>query len=242
MIYPSTFQHARSLAGKVSEAMPGLTILLGFWGHDKAALPSQDEVENAGIEALVTTVAEVAAFCEGYSARSIGQFKEPALPTDEGERLEAIRELGLPREEDEAVLDQEMEELAKSMAMPMAFFSLVESSKQRFLGIAGLPEGLEKSREISRSQSLCGHVVADNEPYVIADIQKDRRFSGNPLLREHGFRFYAGVPVHAPNGQPIGSLCVMDTKPRKFSPRQMRQLEKTARELSKRIEAERVEP
>ncbi len=242
VIYPSTFQHARSLARKVSEAMPSQTILLGFWGYDKAAVPSQGEVEEAGIEAVVITVAEVLAFCEGYSARSIGQFKEPLLPTDEGERLEAIRELGLPKEEDEAMLDQEMDELAKSLAMPMAFFSLVESSKQRFLGVSGLPELLEKSREISRSHSLCGHVVADNEPYVIADIQKDRRFFGNPLLREHGFRFYAGVPVHAPNGQPIGSLCVMDMKPRKFSPRQMRQLEKAARELSKRIETERVEP
>ncbi len=126
--------------------------------------------------------------------------------------------------------------------MPMAFFSLVESSRQRLLGVSGLPEVLEQSREIMRNQSLCGHVVADNAPYVIADIQKDRRFSGNPLLREHGFRFYAGVPVQAPNGQPIGSVCVMDTKPRKFSQRQMRQLEKAARELSKKIEAERVEP
>jgi predicted PurR-regulated permease PerM len=242
VIYPSTFQHARSLARKVSEAMPSQTILLGFWGHEKASVPSQGEIEEAGIEAVVTTVAEVVAFCEGYSARSIGQFKEPALPTDEGERLEAIRQLGLPKAGDEALLDLEMEELAKSLSMPMAFFSLVESSKWRLLGVSGLPEALEESRECPRSHSLCGHVVADNEPYVIADIQKDRRFSGNPLLREHGFRFYAGVPVHAPNGQPIGSLCVMDTKPRRFSPRQMRQLEKAAREISKRVGAEQVEP
>jgi GAF domain-containing protein len=54
----------------------------------------------------------------------------------------------------------------------------------------------------------------------VGDIQKNRHFSGNPLLREHGFCFYAGAPVHAPNGQAIGSLCVMDYKPRRLSLRQ----------------------
>jgi GAF domain-containing protein len=157
------------------------------------------------------------------------------MPEHEAERLEAIHQLGLPPSEPDPLLDDEMEVLAKSLDMPIAFFSLVDASRQLLLGASGLPDALDESRVTPRSHSLCGHVVADNETYIIGDIQKNRHFSGNPLLREHGFRFYAGAPVHAPNGQAIGSLCVMDHKPRRLTPRQKQKLEKAAKELSEKL-------
>jgi GAF domain-containing protein len=70
---------------------------------------------------------------------------------------------------------------------------------------------------------------------VIEDLARDRRFANNPLLKEHGIRFYAGVPLLAPNGQPIGSLCLMDMKPRQLTEREKRLLEEYANEVMEEI-------
>jgi len=234
---PDGLKQARGLIRRIKGLVPSQTIVLGCWGQEHKTLPTPEEQAEAGIEAVLSSVAEAVAFCEGYSARMPGDFKLPGVPENEAERLEAIRSLGLPPTEPDPLMDEEMVKLAESLDMPIAFFSLVDASRQLLLGASGLPDSLDESRVTPRSHSLCGHVVADNETYVIGDIQKNRRFSGNPLLREHGFRFYAGAPVHAPNGQPIGSLCVMDHKPRRLNQRQKLRLERAAQELSEKLAA-----
>jgi GAF domain-containing protein len=84
-----------------------------------------------------------------------------------------------------------------------------------------------------------------NEALVIEDLARDRRFANNPLLKERGLRFYAGIPLRAANAQPIGSLCLLDTKPRRFSEREKWLLQEFAEEAmdeiagkSDRVEAE----
>jgi GAF domain-containing protein len=70
---------------------------------------------------------------------------------------------------------------------------------------------------------------------VIEDLARDRRFANNPMLKEHGIRFYAGVPILAPNGQPIGSLCLLDLKPRQLSEREKRLLQEYANDVMEEI-------
>lgn len=70
---------------------------------------------------------------------------------------------------------------------------------------------------------------------VIEDLARDRRFANNPLFKEYGIRFYSGVPLLAPNGQPIGSLCLMDMKPRQLSEREKRLLQQYAVEVMEEI-------
>ena len=86
-----------------------------------------------------------------------------------------------------------------------------------------------------RSLSVCDHVVATNEVLVVEDLARDRRLASNPLLRERGLRFYAGVPLRAANGQPIGALCLLDTKPRQFTDREKRVLQEYAADVMEGI-------
>ena len=119
--------------------------------------------------------------------------------------------------------------------MPIALISLVDRDRQFFKSQTGLPAALATARQTPRSVSVCGHVVAKNQVMVIEDLARDRRFANNPLLKEHGIRFYAGVPLLAPNGQPIGSLCLMDMKPRQFTDREKRLLLEYASEVMEEI-------
>ncbi|MEP6604429.1 MAG: GAF domain-containing protein, partial [Spartobacteria bacterium] len=135
----------------------------------------------------------------------------------------------------EPVFDRITAKLARIFEVPIALFTLIDRDRQFFKSQTGLPEDIAKTRHTPRDVSLCGHVVAGNEVLVIEDLARDRRFANNPLLRERGLRFYAGVPVHAPNGQPIGSLCILDTKPRQLTPREKRLLQEYANEVMEEI-------
>lgn len=67
---------------------------------------------------------------------------------------------------------------------------------------------------------MCGHVVGDNDVLVVPDTRADPRFAGNPFLQQCGIRFYAGAPLRTRSGSAIGSLCVIDTKPREITERE----------------------
>ena len=82
--------------------------------------------------------------------------------------------------------------------------------------------------------TLCGHVIANDEVLVVEDLSRDRRFANNPLLRERGLRFYAGIPLRS-NNLPIGSLCILDVKPRRMTEREKRLLEVIAEDVMDEI-------
>ena len=70
---------------------------------------------------------------------------------------------------------------------------------------------------------------------MVEDLARDRRFANNPLLRERGLRFYAGVPLRS-NNLPIGSLCILDIKPRRMTEREKRLLEVIAEDVMEEIQ------
>lgn len=231
--YPIRLSHAKSLLQKIKDIVPDQIVVLALWGHEGDFSAAQKDSLEAGFESVVTTVAECAAFSEGYAANSIGDFKPAPVPAGEAERLETVRRLAIRSEPHQPELDRQMEALAGDFGMPIAFLSVIGEDTQEILGATGLPADLNESRETGRAESICGHVVADRGMYVIPDILKDKRFAANPLFRANGWRFYAGTPVIAGDGQVIGSLCVMDTKPGKFTQAQRNKLKRAAEALSK---------
>ncbi|MDQ3625029.1 MAG: GAF domain-containing protein, partial [Verrucomicrobiota bacterium] len=146
-----------------------------------------------------------------------------------------LAELNLLDTEAEPAFDRITAKLARVFEVPIALISLIDRDRQFFKSQTGLPEDLAKARQTPRNVSVCGHVVAKNQVMVIEDLARDRRFANNPLLKEHGIRFYAGVPLLAPNGQPIGSLCLLDMKSRQLSEREKRLLQEYANEVMEEI-------
>ena len=95
----------------------------------------------------------------------------------------------------------------------ICLISLVDSHRQWFKSKQGL-EVCETSREIS----FCGHTIQNDEIMVITDASRDERFSDNPLVTEAPFiRFYAGYPIHGPNGHRVGTMCLIDSTKRSLN-------------------------
>jgi len=161
----------------------------------------------------------------------------PPLPDDEGARqatLDAYRILDTPRE---AAYDDLVEIAAAICDVPMAVITLIDRDRQWFKAARGLDiEGT------SRKIAFCAHaILRPHETMVVPDARQDARFSGNPMVSgDAGVRFYAGAPLLAANGQPMGTFCVVDDRPRELAPAQRSALEALSRQATRLMELHRV--
>lgn len=235
VVAPSTVIHARYLCLKLRAVLPKLKIVIGLWGETEGLAEATKRLRDSGADEVVTTLADALVQIARLAPALTEEMTPAPLPADEEERLAALAELNLLDTEAEPVFDRITTKLARVFEMPIALISLVDRDRQFFKSQTGLPESLAKARQTARNISVCGHVVAKNQVIVIEDLARDRRFANNPLLKEHGIRFYAGVPLLAPNGQPIGSLCLMDLKPRQLTDREKRLLQEYANEVMEEI-------
>ena len=149
----------------------------------------------------------------------------------------AIRQLGLLSGHSK-LFDEVAAKVAAAFGTAIALVTVVDEEHQHWAGAVGLPEKLDACRMSDRETSICGHVVAANDLLIIEDVAKDPRFANNPFLLENGIRFYAGAPLRTSAGTALGSLCVIDLKPRTFSLEDGGILQEMARQLMIKIELE----
>lgn len=149
----------------------------------------------------------------------------PTEPPNEDLRLLSLRAMLILDSPPEDRFDRLTRLATRIFQVPISVCSLVDEKRQWFKSTAGL-DASETPREIS----LCGHAILAEELFVIEDASKDWRFSDNPLVvGEPHIRFYAGAPLRLSNGAALGTLCIIDHQPRKFSDDQLRSLEDLAR-------------
>jgi diguanylate cyclase (GGDEF)-like protein/PAS domain S-box-containing protein len=145
-------------------------------------------------------------------------------------RVKAVHALDVLDTPEEERFDRFTRIAAAALQAPIALVSLIDSHRQWFKSRVGLD-----LRETPRPMAFCSHAVALNELLVVPDTHLDERFANNPLVLGAPFiRFYAGQPVHSVDGQPLGTLCIIDRQPRQFGEHEKRLL----RDLAQMVEDE----
>lgn len=136
----------------------------------------------------------------------------PSKPSNEKERLEALRNLLILDTPPEERFDRITQFASFEFDVPIALITLVDEERQWFKSLVGL-DVCSTSRDIS----FCGHAILQDEILVVEDASKDERFFDNPLvIGDPHIRFYAGAQLSLPTGQTIGTLCLIDRVPRIF--------------------------
>lgn len=139
-------------------------------------------------------------------------MKPAPLPDNEAERLASLQDMLLLSTPDEELFDRVTRTTKRVFDAPVVLVSLIDAQRQWFKSCIGL-----NVRETSRDISFCGHAVAEDQMLVIPDTMADPRFADNPLVTgAPHIRFYAGRPVRNLAGYAVGTLCVIDQKPRAF--------------------------
>jgi len=135
------------------------------------------------------------------------------IPEDDSARVESLQRMlqsCLPNEEE---LDRVTRTAQRLFGAPIVLVTLVDRDRQWFKSCIGLTV-----RETPRAISFCGHAIVQDEPLIVEDALSDARFADNPLvLRKPKIRSYAGRPLRNSENFAIGTLCVLDRKPRKWS-------------------------
>jgi PAS domain S-box-containing protein len=161
--------------------------------------------------------------------------KPPSLPTNEGDRLEALRRYEVLDTPPEPAFDALAALAAHIAGTPIALVSLVDVDRQWFKARYGLD-----APQTPRDVSFCGHVVAHESPLIVPDALEDQRFADNPLVTgEPRVRFYAGVPLRTPDGFVLGTLCAIDHCARELTADKRRMLDLLADQVMGQLELRR---
>lgn len=138
------------------------------------------------------------------------------------ERLAAVRATGLLDTGPEDNFDRLARLAAMLLDAPMAFVTLVDDRRSFWKSAVGtLPAEVAGERETPVEHSFCQHVVGSRAAVFVDDAELDPRTSVNPLVQSLNVRAWAGFPVRSPAGEVLGSFCVVDHRPRRWSERDM---------------------
>jgi two-component system NtrC family sensor kinase len=160
---------------------------------------------------------------------------KPRTPQSEVERIRTLEEYRILDTPPEPEFDALTELASSILGVPIALVSLVDRDRQWFKSKVGLSVS-----ETAREVSFCGHAILEPDVFVVEDAGEDERFQDNPLVKDDPrIRFYAGAPLRAPNGEAIGTLCVIDRKPQKIDATRRRALRTLADMVVTQLELKR---
>jgi PAS domain S-box-containing protein len=155
---------------------------------------------------------------------------------EEARRLAALYDFSILDTVPERAYDDITEIASFICDTPIALISLVDEKRQWFKSEHGLG-----ARETPRSESFCAHTIPTAEMLIVEDASLDVRFRENPLvLGDPSIRFYAGAPIIERDGHVLGTVCVIDSKPRVLNARQISALEALARQVTMLLEQRRM--
>jgi len=152
-----------------------------------------------------------------------------ALQQTETARQRALAALGIVDSGPEARFDRITRLAQQLFGVPMASITLLDNDRQWRKSQIGL------TTEAPREKAFCDTTVRQDAALIVGDASTDERFADNPfVVGDPHLRFYAGEPLHAPGGEAVGTLCVLDTVPHTLSPEQ----ERVLRDLASWVEDE----
>ena len=158
---------------------------------------------------------------------------KPIFPPDEKQRLAAVKSYNLLDTLPERDFDNITALTASICDVPIALVTLLDTNRNFLKSHYGL-----SVNESPRDTSFCGHAILEEDNLlVVEDAREDDRFRDNPLLNQMQAIFYAGARLVNSEGYSLGTLCVLDTKPRKFTDKQRKALSSLAYQVVNLFEA-----
>jgi len=161
---------------------------------------------------------------------------KPEIPSNEQERLKDLESYHILDSLPEREYDDITRIASQICQTKVSLISLIDEKRQWFKSHHGTD-----AKETQREQAFCAHAINNiGEALEVPDSRKDKRFHDNPLVINDPFViFYTGVPLVSPEGYALGTLCVIDDKPKKLNEEQLETLKSLANQVIKLLELQK---
>lgn len=245
---PHAIRHLRMRCQQIRSRMPDVTVVA-------CVLTKQSDLSN--LRSRITTgdahhvVNSMLLLKEYLNSLLYTPTPESEMPSDTKE--EAVVPSQPPETPcdaaEEDVFDEPEEDrfahlastLARSLDAPIALITSADGQRRFWEAQCGLPDDLLCAAESAWDLSMCRQIVFSDSTLVLPDTFDNACFANDEFLKKMGIRFYAGAPLKAQNGEVIGSVCVLDTRPRQITEQQKEQLTSIAKAVMTAIELHDVE-
>ena len=166
--------------------------------------------------------------------------EEIKATTDLVETVHEMQNVDVFDESDESIFSQLVTNLARTFEAPIALFAVADGQRRFWEAQCGLGEDMLSTTGSEWDLSMCSKVVFSDSTLILTDTAEDKCFANDPFLKDKGIRFYAGAPLKAHDGEVMGSLCVLDTRPRQITEEQKETLTSVANAVMTAIELHRT--
>jgi PAS domain S-box-containing protein len=157
------------------------------------------------------------------------------IPANEQERLAALRQYDILDTAPDQFFDDLVELASFICDVPISLITLIDEDRQWFKSKKGM-NGNGSARDVA----FCAHAIMQNDLFIVPDALKDKRFVNNPFVTaDPGIRFYAGAPLVTSDGYALGTLCVIDRRPRELTAEQTSALAALSRQVVAQLELRR---
>jgi ribonuclease BN (tRNA processing enzyme)/DNA-binding response OmpR family regulator len=198
-----TCRHIRAEAGGTGKEVPIVIVA----AQEDTAAGNAAGVTDWLVKPFSTIYAR--ARIRSWLLRTACRWVPARLPEDEERRLADLRRLAILDTDPEERFDKLTRIAAALFDVPVTLISLIDENRQWFKSACGTTV-----RESPREMSFCAHAILSPSVMVVADALLDLRFADNPMVvNDPRVRFYAGCPLVV-DGSCIGTLCLIDTRPR----------------------------
>jgi len=148
------------------------------------------------------------------------------------ERLAAVRRTGLLDTGAEEPFDRLTRLACELLGAPFGFVTVVDESRSFWKSCVGITSSEVADRQNPVGESFCQYVIDADDAVIIDDARLNPMTSDNPSITSMGVIAWAGFPVRSPDGHVLGSFCVVDSTPRRWTAQDRRTLEVLAHAAS----------
>ena len=232
---PFAVTPARQICKRLKQEFTGLKVVVGIWTAQSPGTEMASRLGTSCPDAVVARLAEAVTRIEAtLEAQQFARRRAPErLPVE----IPAPQTLELEPDEMFSSLTRHA---AKILNVPVSLVCLIDSDTEFWKEHGGIPPDFASGEGLRPTVVYTASIQSD-DVVAVEDVEKDSRFSDDPLLRERGIRFFAGVPLRANNGHAVGALCVTDTEPHQVSDRAKSLLKRLVDRLVDQVERRKVE-
>lgn len=229
---------ARQFCRRLRQRWPELKIVVVLWTVPPEKLAGEAG-QDTGADEIAASIQETIGRVQRLLPELAGEPAGAEAPANDVERVAALHGTGYLDETLRDDLDAIARRAADAFDVDVAMISAIDADREIVIGgsreLSGFGRDEAGRPVLPRRAAICDYVVAGGETLVVADTERDARFTDNPVAKTWGLRFYAGAPLRSSDGFVLGALCILDAQARELDQRERELLEKLAADVVEAI-------